>query len=177
MKRLRAIWQSLWGDVDRRVRMGKLLGLLFIAAGFITMGVAWNGAASINLRVDSQFPYLLSGGFIGMGLVVTGAVLLFLATVRAERQVMTERFDTMITLLGRNLSRLGYASSNGSSTYGQVIAGESTYHRPDCKVLEGKENLTSVSVEQAVGEGLSPCRVCEPPVPSKKEEVAEDVSA
>src|ERR687896_156104 len=106
VKRLRAVWESLWGDADRRVRLGRILGLAFVTAGFVVIGVAWNGAAGINLRIDSQFPYLLSGGFLGLGLIVTGATLLFLSTVRAERQILTDKFDEMTRLLGRNLARM-----------------------------------------------------------------------
>jgi len=183
MKKLRAIWQSMWVDVDRRVRLGRVLGLLFVAAGFIVIGFAWNGAAG-QVRVDSQFPYLLSGGFMGMGLIVVGIVMLLLATVRAERQILTDKFDEMNRLLSRNLGRLqvtaNSAASNGSPvSTEQVVAGTDLYHRPDCRILVGKKDLTSISVAQATGEGLDPCRACEPPVPpaEEKEEDAEPVSA
>jgi hypothetical protein len=148
-----------------------MLGLLFIAAGFIVMYKAWDGAANRNV-ITGQFPYVLSGGFIGMGLVVTGGILLLLATVRAERQILTDKFDEMSLLLTRNLNRLAIASSpNGSSESSeQVIAGSSVYHRPGCKILEGKKNLTALSVEQASAEGLAPCRACDPPVLDKPED-------
>jgi hypothetical protein len=170
VKRLRAVWQSLWADVDRRVRLGRILGLLFVTAGFVVIGVAWNGAAGINLRIDSQFPYLLSGGFAGLGLIITGATLLFLATVRAERQIMTAKFDEMLTLLGRNLNRLQFSSNGAGSTNGQVVAGANVYHRAECRILQGKSGLTNVTVEQAAAEGLKPCRVCNPPVVEEAED-------
>jgi hypothetical protein len=162
---------SLVGDSDRRVRMGRILGFVFITAGFMLMGFAWNGAASRNF-IEGQFPYLISGGVMGLGLVITGATLLFLATIRAERELMTNRFDEMVTLLGRNLNRLSI-SSNGAGTTGlngQVVAGANAFHRAECKVLQGKEGLATVTVEQAEAEGLSPCRVCNPPHSEKKDE-------
>lgn len=175
MKRFRAIWQSLWGDADRRVRLGRFLGLMFIAAGFVTFYFAWDGAASINFA-QGQIPYLLSGGFLGLGLVITGATLLFLSTIRSERQLMTDRYDEMARLLSRNLSRLQF-SSNGHSaaSSAQVIAGVTTYHRAECKILEGKDGLTTVTVEQAAAEGLERCRVCNPP--EIKKDDAEKVSS
>ena len=185
MKKLRALWQSLWVDVDRRVRLGRILGLLFVVAGFVVIGVAWNGSAG-QVRVDSQFPYLLSGGFMGIGLIVVGVVMLLLATVRAERQILTEKFDEMNRLLSRNLGRLQVSAStaqtNGSSSVGaeQVVAGNDLYHRTDCRILAGKKGLTTISVSQAVNEGLEPCRACDPPVLEKeaeKEEAKEAVSA
>ena len=174
MKKLRAIWQSMWVDVDRRVRMARVLGLLFVAGGFVIIGFAWNGAAS-KVRVDSQFPYLLSGGFMGIGLIVVGVVLLLLATIRSERQILTEKFDEMNRLLSRNLGRL-QVSSNSAQTNGspvsteQVVAGTDLYHRPDCRILTGKKGLTTISVAQAAAEGLDPCRACDPPVPAAETE-------
>lgn len=172
MKRLRAIWQSVAGDLDRRVRLGRILGLLFMTAGFIVIGKAWDGAASINFA-QGQIPYLLSGGFMGLGLIVTGAALLNLATVRAEREISSKQFEEVTRLLGRNLNRLS-VSTNGSvgSVKGQVVTGASTFHRAECRLLEGKDGLSTVTVDQAEAEGLEPCRVCSPPHTEKKQEVA-----
>ena len=46
------------GDSDRRVRLGRWLGLIFIAGGFAVIGKAWDGAAEINFA-QGQIPYLL----------------------------------------------------------------------------------------------------------------------
>lgn len=169
MKRLRALWQSLWGDADRRVRLGRMLGLTFMTAGFVVIGLAWNGAAEVNFA-QGQIPYLLSGGFMGLGMIVLGAALLFLATVRSERTLMTDRYDEMVRLLSRNLNRLQISANGAGSSNGQVVAGEHLYHRAECKVLEGKDGLTTVTVEQASAEGLDPCRVCNPPLPARADQ-------
>lgn len=161
MKRLKALWQSLWVDVDRRIRLGRTLGFGFLVVGFVVIAKAWDGSASIN-SVAGQLPYLLSGGAMGLGLIIAGSMLLILSTVRAERTIMTEQFEEITRLLGRNLARLGY-SSNGASGGRQVVAGATVYHLPECKILEGKDSVATVSVEQAAAEGLTPCRVCEPP--------------
>jgi hypothetical protein len=168
IKKIKAFWQSLWVDVDRRVRLGRILGLIFVTVGFVMIAKAWDGAASINFPTG-QLPYLLSGGFLGLAFVVTGCVLLMLSTIRAERQVMTELFENMARLLGRNLARMQF-SSNGASVDGQVVATMSTYHRAECKVLVGKKGLTTVTIQQAQAEGLEACRVCDPPVPAASQE-------
>ncbi len=175
MKKLRAIWASFVGDTDRRVRLSRILGLTLIVVGFAAIGKAWDGAAS-KFSLPEMFPYLLSGGFMGLGLVVTGATLLFLATIRSERQLMTDRYDEMARLLGRNLNRL-QISSNGSGSNGQVVAGATVYHRAECKILEGKDGLTTVTVEQAAAEGLNACRVCNPPAPKQATEASESAPA
>lgn len=162
IRKLKSMWQSALGDVDRRVRLGRVLGLVFVTAGFIMIGKAWDGAASVNF-VTGQFPYLLSGGFMGLALVVTGSMLLFLSTVRAERQIMTDRFDEMITLLSRNLGRLSVSSNGSGGSQEQVVATHESYHLSDCRVLQGKTGLSTISVQQAAAEGLAPCRTCEPP--------------
>jgi hypothetical protein len=163
VKKLRALWASTWGDVDRRVRLGRLLGLAFIVLGFVAIGKAWDGAASKNI-IMQQFPYLLSGGFLGMGLIITGSMLIFMSTLRAERQILSDRYEEMAKLLSRNLSRLQVSSTNGSAgATEQVVAGDNAYHRAGCRVLQGKEGLMTVTVEQAAAEGLGPCRVCDPP--------------
>jgi hypothetical protein len=168
VKKLIAMFRSYRDDDERRVRTGRLIGLLFIGAGFAVIGKAWDGAASINF-VQGQMPYLLSGGFLGLGLVIVGSTLLLLTTVRAERRALHDKFDEMATVLGRNLSRMS-VGSNGSGPSDQVVAGGSVYHRPGCRILDGKQGLSMVSVEQAAAEHLSPCRACDPPV--KKEQAA-----
>ncbi|MGH2812904.1 MAG: hypothetical protein ACRDI1_09360 [Actinomycetota bacterium] len=162
MKKLISMFKSYRDDNERRVRTGRLVGLAFIAVGFAVIGKAWDGAASINF-VQGQIPYLLSGGFVGVGLIVTGSTLLLLTTVRAERRALHDKFDEMATLLGRNLSRMS-VGSNGSGPSEQVVAGGGVYHRAGCKVLEGKEDLSMVTLDQAAAERLTPCRACDPPV-------------
>jgi hypothetical protein len=101
---------------------------------------------------------------MGMALVATGSLLLLLSTVRAERQLLTDKFDEVTRLLGRNLAGLQFSATNGSGESSvKVVAASAHYHRQDCKILEGKDGLTLVSLGQAVAEGLQPCRVCEPP--------------
>lgn len=162
VKKIRAVWASMWVDVDRRVRLGRIVGLTFIAAGFVFIFFAWNGSASKNV-IMAQFPYVLSGGAMGLALVCTGSVLLLLSTVRAERQIMSDKFDEVVQLLGRSLAATQFSTNGGTDAAVKVIAASAHYHRQDCKILDGKHGLTRVSLQQAVSEGLQPCRVCEPP--------------
>ncbi len=162
MKKFRAVWASLWVDVDRRVRLGRILGLTFVTVGFVLIFLAWNGSASKNV-IMAQFPYVLSGGVMGLALVCTGSLLLLLSTVRAERQIMSDKFDEIVQLLGRSLAASQFSTNGGTDTAVKVIAASAHYHRQECKILDGKTGLTQVSLQQAVSEGLQACRVCEPP--------------
>jgi hypothetical protein len=152
----------MWVDVDRRVRLGRILGLTFITAGFVFIFMAWNGSASQNI-IMAQFPYVISGGIAGMALIATGSMLLFLSTIRAERQLMADKFDEVLTLLSRSLAAAQFSTNGGSDASVKVIAASAHYHRQECKILEGKQGLTRISLQQAVSEGLQPCRVCGPP--------------
>lgn len=140
--------------------------LLFVAAGFAVMGLAWNGAASKDF-VQGQIPYVLSGGFVGLGLVVVGVgLMLFESGRRAGTKV-----DRQIHELGE-LLRAMQVSSNGSSASNsmaqasiagdQVVVGARSYHRIDCRLVEGKEALVFAETALAVEQGLQPCRVCNP---------------
>jgi len=143
---------------DRQVRYARILGLVFAAAGFATIGFGWNGTAK-NAFIDKQIPYLLSGGAAGLGLVLLGIGLLVLAQFRNERLKLGEQLEHVAVLISKAVATGpgGIGSSNG-----RVVAGRSTYHRPDCRLVQGKADLDLVPVETARLSGLSPCRVCNP---------------
>jgi hypothetical protein len=91
---------------------------------------------------------------------------------------MSDKFDEVARLLGRNLGRLQLSTNGSSEAAVQVVATETNYHLADCRLLEGKEGLTTVTLEQAGNEGLQPCRVCDPPrMPEKKEEATPETPA
>jgi len=57
------------------LRMLLLPGAFCLLAGFVLMFLGWYGAAH-TARAIEQIPYLISGGFIGLGLVFVGALIL-----------------------------------------------------------------------------------------------------
>jgi hypothetical protein len=145
---------------DRQVRFGRILGLFFCVAGFTAIGFGWNGSAK-SAFVDVQFPYLISGGIGGAALVLLGIGLLVMAQIRDERIKLTDQVQQLASVVGRVTAFAGA----GASANGRVVAGKSTYHRPDCRLVEGKRDLDFVSAEMAKLNGLSPCRVCGPEDP------------
>jgi len=68
-----------------QIAVARVLALLVCAAGFAAIALGYNGAASSTF-VDQQIPYLISGGLLGLALVVLGVGLLVLAEVRAGRR-------------------------------------------------------------------------------------------
>lgn len=58
-------------------------GLAAVAAGFVALLVAWVGVSDTILTFE-QIPYVISGGFVGVSLVVLGATLWISADLRDE---------------------------------------------------------------------------------------------
>jgi hypothetical protein len=139
--------------------------LLFIAAGFVVIGVAWNGAASIDFA-QGQLPYLLSGGAAGLGLIGVGMVLILFEGSRRSRVHLDRRLDTIAGLLEETMRARGEgANGNGSHAQkGLVVAGKSSFHLPTCRLVIGKEDQVLMTSEEALERGLTPCRLCSPVV-------------
>ena len=146
-------------------RLGARLGITVCVLGFVLIFFGWNGAASLD-RVQSQFPYLISGGIAGLALVVVGAALIIVETSRDER----ERLREEIANLREAIAELGAPAAkprtperpatNGRA--GRFVAGQHSFHRPGCRLLEGRGELERVSDQDVTERGLAACRVCEP---------------
>ena len=140
-----------------------MLGLAFCVAGFVAIGLGWNGMARVACP-DCQLPYLLSGGATGIGLIMFGVGLLIMGQIRADRLRAEAHLEQVLTSLARPVAT---ALSPGAETPEQngqpmVIAGPAAYHRPECRLLKGKSGLTTLTLEDARTSGLAPCRVCNP---------------
>jgi NADH:ubiquinone oxidoreductase subunit 6 (subunit J) len=57
------------------LRMLVFPGAFFVLAGFVLMFLGWYGAAHTARQIE-QIPYLISGGFVGLGLVFVGGLTL-----------------------------------------------------------------------------------------------------
>jgi hypothetical protein len=139
-------------QVDLRVRYGRLLGLLFCVAGFITIALGWNGMAR-EACPDCQLPYIVSGGAGGLGLILFGIALMVMAQIRAERNRLAQQ-------IGEAIRPLVQATATNGAGDTKVMAAKSTYHRPGCRLVEGKSDVDQMSVAAARAKGLTPCRVC-----------------
>lgn len=152
-------------------RLGGRLGIGTVTLGLLVMFLGWNGAASHD-RVPAQFPYLMSGGLVGLALVVLGSALIVVDVSRRNRAALEARIDE----LRRSLDRLATAAASApvvptaapggvgreADAAPLVVAGTSSYHRPSCRVLEGRGPMASMSRASAEHRGLAPCRVCRP---------------
>lgn len=142
-------------------RLGGQLGVLLGLLGFVVMFLGWNGAAS-QAFVHQQFPYLISGGVIGLALVVMGAAMIIVQNQRQDRAKLEAAIDRLVAATEHQNAGAA-AAAGGFGFTGFVVAGESSYHRVDCHLPEARDEAELVRIEEVVNRGLSPCRVCSPP--------------
>lgn len=91
-----------------RAGIATYLAAALVAAGFAGMMLGWYGAARLG-SLPGQFPYLVSGGMGGLALVLCGAVILLLQTVRREsarqRAQLAHLQEALRVALGRQNER------------------------------------------------------------------------
>lgn len=146
--------------MKRWEQFGSRLGVGFCLAGFVLIFVGWNGAASVN-SVPAQFPYLISGGMAGLGLIVLGAALI-LVDARREDQA---RLEALLSEVKAALDRAGPPEPEELADTGtgpKVVVGHTSFHRPECRLLVGRGELPELSRETAMARGLIACRICDP---------------
>jgi len=148
-------------------QLGGQIGIGLALFGFVLVFLGWNGAASYD-RIPAQFPYLISGGIAGLAVVVLGAALLVVQNARQDRAQLQQAMAELRAAVEK-MAAMAASQSNGSGSAarsaaaeveGLVVAGPTSYHRPSCRLLEGRGALLTIAVELAEEQGLSACRVC-----------------
>lgn len=139
--------------------------LLPLGLGVIVLG--WYGASHSPFLFE-QVPYLISGGLLGLGLV-TGAGLLYLGSwiarsANAQRAATGELAALLRDIRDELVLRptAGGHSASGPNGHGAqfvATARGSMWHRADCSVVAGREDLRTIAPD---GEGLKPCGMCDP---------------
>ena len=152
-----------------RVRVAGLgggLGLLIIAVGLLVIGLGWNGMAGAGGEVNgvpnlnAQLPWLVSGGVLGLAIVVFGAAMLIVHNARTDRARLESKLDELVLALSRGGSTTSTIAAAGPA--GTFLAGGSAFHRPDCRLVQGRDDVSVVTRADAQARSLQPCRVCNP---------------
>ncbi|HUR13775.1 MAG TPA: hypothetical protein VM097_04700 [Mycobacteriales bacterium] len=143
-----------------------VVGGTLLPLGVMLVLLGWWGA-SHTVFVFEQVPYLLSGGVLGLALVIAGGFLYFAywltLMVRESRLGRAELADAL-GRVERLLEEAGAAPrtarSKGAPSSRLVATRTGTMvHRPDCVAVDGKADLREVDAETA---GLTPCKLCDP---------------
>jgi len=142
-------------------KFGGKAGLLLAGIGLIVIGVGWNGAAG-QLTLLGQIPYIISGGLIGLSLVILGAAMLVVQGAREDRARLEAKLDLLADAMhaGVGAARIGDTAPQDAS--GLVIAGTASYHVPSCRLVDGREETSFLTPAEARANDLKPCRVCQP---------------
>jgi hypothetical protein len=160
-----------------------LRGWVVIIAGGIFLLSSYLGVSG-QTDPGLQLPYLVSGGFVGLALVIIGSALLVAdrlestrgRAVAADQSRLAAQVDDLHALL---LTVASSAQPAAPATYAETpaqaapvappvddgsvyaVAAGRTFHRPGCELLAGKP-AQRVEASQVSGRGLSPCSVCAP---------------
>jgi hypothetical protein len=139
-----------------------IVGAALMPLGLVLIVLGWVGASGTSV-VSQQNDYILSGGLLGLGLVVAGGFTYFAywqtVRVRDGRAQSAE--------LGRAIGRLEtLLTSGGSADTAEVFVATTAgtlYHRSGCAAVAGREDLREVDVALT---DLGACRICLPAEPA-----------
>ena len=127
-----------------------------VGAGLLLLVLGWYGVSGESLTAK-QLPYLVSGGLGGVALLVLAAALLTTQDVRRQLERL-ERVEAKVTTLYELLvDELVPAALDAAGAV--RVAGGSTYHRPTCPLVAGKETAPLTAADRLA---LTPCDVCSP---------------
>lgn len=143
-----------------------LIGGVLMPLGALLVILGWVGA-SRTVLVFEQIPYVVSGGLLGLALVVAGGFVYFAywltllvresRTARADLQSVLLRMETLL----QDSAQPRTPRTAGASYQGEFVATRTgtMLHRTDCVAVDGRDNLRVVD---ATTPGLTPCRLCDP---------------
>ena len=163
----------------RRIPLPKLgaagfgggFGLLIIALGLLAIGIGWNGMAGGGGQVNgvsvlqAQLPWLVSGGILGLALVVFGAAMIIVHNARTDRARLEAKLDELVEAVARGATTTApypVERTAAAAPTGVFIAGASAYHDPSCRLVQGRDDVDYITAGEAEVRDLKPCRVCKP---------------
>ena len=144
-----------------------IAGAVLVPLGLLTIVLGWYGASHSGFLFE-QVPYLISGGLLGVGLVIVGAFSYFAYWLTKIFHQQREQATAMVDAIDRLEKRLAdlplgerTGRTNGHTRSGGFVATASgtMFHRPDCTVVASRPNLRNVGADAP---GMEPCRLCDP---------------
>jgi hypothetical protein len=80
-------------------------GVTLIVAALAVLAYTWSRVAGTAI-VALQLPYIASGAFAGIGLIVVGVLLIYLGVRRREAWERERRLESLATALGSRAQRI-----------------------------------------------------------------------
>jgi hypothetical protein len=153
-----------------------LVGYATLVIGAVLLFLGWYGVSGYA-NVAQQVPYLASASIPGAALIISGAFLVASDRTRRSNERAVEMVETLYRLLTESVnddhSRVGEtldtahdatASELPRGTLVQV-AGGSRFHRLECALAAGKDDVETVGARDIAERGLSACPICNPSGP------------
>lgn len=167
-------------ELDLRGTWQVVAGALLLPFGIAVIIIGWHGAAYGNVD-QKQIPYLISGGILGLAIVIVGCFFfwahwLYRLHEQAEihhEEALREQRETMKSLIDALAAGGGRAVTEGASSVpvsangraaGRMFVATATgtnFHTAGCPMVANRGGSLRTISEQEAGD-MKPCRVCEP---------------
>ena len=144
-------------------RVMAVLATVMLPTGVVVILLGWWGAARTPF-VFEQIPYLISGGLLGIGLLMSGGLLYlgsWIARLSELQREEGERLRESIRAVRQEIEYLPATMGGGAPAAAQVFVATKTgtmFHVPECSVVAGRPDLRNVTE----ADGLAPCKICQP---------------
>ena len=144
--------------VRENARLLISVGLLVVGVVFVILG--WYGAANTNILTE-QIPYLISGGLLGMALIIVAGFMASSAATERENRELRSDLTRAIGSMGMGHASGGVGLQGGPATDGKVliVPGGHSFHQPGCPIVEGKDT-SALPLRKAMDEGYATCKLC-----------------
>ena len=132
------------------------VALLIVGIVFVILG--WYGAAHTNIFTE-QIPYLISGGLLGVALIVVAGFLASSASLERANDQLRRDFSRAMSSMGTGAYTNGERSEGPADGRVFVVAGGKSYHEAGCPMVEGKDS-SAISLRKAIDSGYVTCKLC-----------------
>lgn len=132
--------------------------ILLLVTGIALVMLGWYGAANTNILTE-QIPYLISGGLLGLGLIIVAGV--FAASASSERDARilhSQIADVLARAPSGRTVRVTKTSRAREHVF--AVSGGRSFHLAGCPIVEGKDGVRELTPTAAASEGLAPCKLC-----------------
>jgi hypothetical protein len=138
-----------------------LITIALLGGGIVFVILGWYGAAHTNILTE-QIPYLISGGLLGMGLIIVAGVMAAGASQERSTDDLRREIARALASMSSGAPDRGVRadafSSNGHHVF--VVQGGRSYHVAGCPILEGKQGVKELLPAQAASSGYAACKLC-----------------
>lgn len=157
--------------IDARSTWPVAVGALLVPVGILIILLAWYGSAHTPY-IQQQIPYLVSGSFIGLGLMILGGLMYWAHwlyrvydqanlhhTIELQRQEVL--FERLIEAVQSGRPAAVVTSPDGSRALAGLVATAtgSNAHLPDCPIVRRHPTgVRPLTIDQA--RAARPCRIC-----------------